>query len=329
MLSTFVIVVVLLALAFDYINGFHDTANAIATVVGTKVLTPAKALLMSASLNFVGAMINTEVAATVGKGIVKEGVATPELIAMALIGAIAWNLITWYLGIPSSSSHALIGGLIGAAIAAHKFDLAVIKWNGFFNKIIIPLITSPIAGLIIGFLFMLALTWLFHKATHVRVNRLFKRLQILSAALMSYSHGSNDAQKSMGIITLALVAGGFLKNFEVLWEVKLACAAAMAFGTMSGGWKIIKTMGVNMIKLEPINGFAAETAAAITIQTATFMGAPVSTTHIIGSAIMGVGAAKRLSAVRWSLAQNILVAWVLTIPCSAVIAGLCTLLFYR
>lgn len=329
MLSTFVIVVIVLALAFDYINGFHDTANAIATVVGTKVLTPTQALLMSASLNFVGAMLNTEVASTIGKGIVKEGVATPELITMALIGAIAWNLITWYLGIPSSSSHALIGGLIGAAISFHKFDFSVIKWRGFLNKIVVPLITSPIAGLIFGFLFMMILIWIFHKSTHDKVSRIFKRLQIVSAALMSYSHGSNDAQKSMGIITLALVAGGFLKSFQVLWEVKLACAVAMAFGTMSGGWKIIKTMGVNMIKLEPINGFAAETAAALTIQTATFIGAPVSTTHIITSSIMGVGAAKRLSAVRWSLAQNILVAWVLTIPCSAVIAGVCTLLFYR
>lgn len=329
MLSTFVIVVIILSLAFDYINGFHDTANAIATVVGTKVLTPTKALLMSAALNFVGAMLNTEVASTIGKGIVKEGIATPELIAMALIGAIAWNLITWYLGIPSSSSHALIGGLLGAAITFHKFDFSVVKWKGFWDKIIIPLITSPIAGLILGFLFMIILMWLFHKSTHAKVNGIFKRLQILSAAFMSYSHGSNDAQKSMGIITLALVSGGFLKSFEVPWEIKLSCAAAMAFGTMSGGWKIIKTMGVNMIKLEPINGFAAETAAAITIQTATFMGAPVSTTHVITSSIMGVGAAKRLSAVRWSLAKNILVAWVLTIPCSAVIAGLCTLLFYR
>lgn len=329
MLNTFVIVVIVLALAFDYINGFHDTANAIATVVGTKVLTPTQALLMSAGLNFVGAMLNTEVASTIGKGIVKEGVATPELICMALIGAIIWNLITWYLGIPSSSSHALIGALIGAALTFHKFNLEVIKWDGFFNKIIIPLITSPIAGLVIGFWFMLALIWFFHRATHARVNGIFKKLQIFSAALMSYSHGSNDAQKSMGIITLALVSGGFLKNFQVLWEVKLACAAAMAFGTMSGGWKIIKTMGVNMIKLEPINGFAAETTAAITIQTATFLGAPVSTTHVITSSIMGVGAAKRLSAVRWSLAKNILVAWVLTIPCSAAIAGICTLLFYR
>ncbi|WPC44028.1 inorganic phosphate transporter [Clostridium sp. JS66] len=329
MISTFIIIVIVLALTFDYINGFHDTANAIATVIGTKVLTPSQALLMSAVLNFVGAMLNTEVASTIGKGIVKEGVATPELITMALIGAIAWNLLTWYFGIPSSSSHALIGALIGAAIAFHKFDFGVIKWKGFFNKIIIPLITSPIAGLIIGFVFMMALIWIFHKTSHAKSSGIFKRLQVVSAALMSYSHGSNDAQKSMGIITLALVAGGFLKNFQVLWEVKLACATAMAFGTMSGGWKIIKTMGVNMIKLEPINGFAAETAAAITIQTATFMGAPVSTTHIITSSIMGVGAAKRISAVRWNLAKNILVAWVLTIPCSAAIAGVCTLIFYR
>lgn len=327
MLSLMVIFAILLSLAFDFINGFHDTANAIATSVGTKVLTPAQALLMAAGLNFIGALLNTKVASTIGKGIVQDGVATPDLIVMALIGAIVWNLITWYLGIPSSSSHALIGGLLGAAVTYHKFDFGVIKWKGFFDKIIIPLITSPIAGLVFGFLFMLILMWLFHKSTHSKVNGLFKKLQICSAAFMSYSHGANDAQKSMGVITMALVADGFLKSFDVPWEVKLACALAMALGTMSGGWKIIKTMGVNMIKLEPIDGFAAETAAALTIQAATFMGAPVSTTHVITTSIMGVGACKRFSAVRWSLAKNIVVAWVLTIPASAAIAGICTFIF--
>lgn len=329
MLSAMVIIVIVLALAFDFINGFHDTANAIATSVGTKVLTPAQALLMAAGLNFIGALLNTQVASTIGKGIVKDGIATPEIIVMALIGAIAWNLITWYLGIPSSSSHALIGGLLGAALTFHKYDFSVVKWKGFFDKIIIPLITSPIAGLVLGFLFMFILMWIFHKSTHSKVNGLFKKLQICSAAFMSYSHGANDAQKSMGVITMALVADGFLKSFDVPWEVKLACAISMALGTMSGGWKIIKTMGVNMIKLEPINGFAAETAAALTIQVATFLGAPVSTTHVITTSIMGVGACKRLSAVRWSLAKNIVVAWVLTIPCSAAIASLCTFIFLR
>jgi PiT family inorganic phosphate transporter len=329
MLSTLVVVVILLALVFDFINGFHDTANAIATSVGTKVLTPAQALLMAACLNFVGALLNTKVASTIGKGIVGEGIATPEVIAAALVGAIAWNLITWYLGIPSSSSHALIGALIGASITFHKFDLSVVKWDGFFYKIIVPLLSSPVIGLVFGFLFMFILTWIFHKATHKKVNSLFKRLQICSAAFMSYSHGANDAQKSMGVITMALLAGGLIHEFEVPLWVKVACALAMSIGTMSGGWKIIKTMGVNMIKLEPIDGFAAETAAALTIHTATAMGVPVSTTHVITTAIMGVGSCKRLTAVRWSLAKNILVAWVLTIPCSAAIAAICSLPFAK
>lgn len=328
MLSFIIILVIILALTFDFINGFHDTANAIATSVGTKVLTPGQALMMSAVLNFIGAMLNTEVAKTIGKGIVKEGIATPEIVVMALIAAIIWNLITWWLGIPSSSSHALIGGLIGASITASSLRFSAVNWKGFFDKIIIPLITSPIAGLVFGYLFMLILMWIFHKSTHKKVSGIFKKLQICSAAFMSYSHGANDAQKSMGVITMALLAGGFLKDFTIPWEVKLACAAAMTLGTMSGGWKIIKTMGVNMIKLEPINGFAAETGAALTIQVATAIGAPVSTTHVITSAIMGVGACKRLSAVRWSLAKSILVAWVLTIPCSALISAIVTKIFY-
>jgi len=329
--STVIVIVIILALAFDFINGFHDTANSIATSIGTKVLTPMQALLMAAVLNFVGAMLHTEVAKTIGTGIINNGIATPQIIAIALVGAIIWNLITWYFAIPSSSSHALIGGLLGASITSHKLDFSVVNWKGFFDKIIIPLISSPIFGLVIGFLFMFLLTWLFHKSTHKKVNWVFKKLQICSAALMAYSHGSNDAQKSMGVITMALIAGGFLdaKNFAIPLWVKIACALAMSLGTMTGGWKIIKTMGVNMIKLEPIDGFAAETAAAITIQAATALGAPVSTTHVITSAIMGVGSCKRLSAVRWSLARTILVAWVLTIPCSAIIASIISLAFYR
>jgi PiT family inorganic phosphate transporter len=326
---TVIIVVIVLALLFDFINGFHDTANAIATSVGTKVLTPAQALIMAAILNFTGAMLHTEVAKTIGKGIINDGYATPQIVAFALVAAIIWNLITWYLAIPSSSSHALVGALIGASVTAYSQRLATVNWAGFWDKIIIPLLVSPVLGLIFGYLFMFILTWLFHKASHHKVNGIFKKLQICSAAFMSYSHGSNDAQKSMGVITMALVAGGFLKDFNIPWEVKLACALAMAIGTMSGGWKIIKTMGVNMIKLEPINGFAAETAAALTIQAATAMGAPVSTTHIITSSIMGVGACKRLSAVRWSLAKSILVAWVLTIPASAAISALITFILYR
>ncbi|MBU3158554.1 inorganic phosphate transporter [Clostridium frigoris] len=329
--SSIILFVIILALVFDFINGFHDTANSIATVIGTKVLTPMQALGMAAVLNFVGAMLHTEVAKTIGTGIINEGIATPQIVAIALVGAIIWNLLTWYFAIPSSSSHALIGGLLGASITTHKLDFSVVNWKGFFDKIIIPLISSPIIGLVFGFLFMFILTWLFHKATHKKVNGVFKKLQICSAALMAYSHGSNDAQKSMGVITMALIAGGFLNatNFAIPLWVKIACALSMACGTMIGGWKIIKTMGVNMIKLEPIDGFAAETAAALTIQAATALGAPVSTTHVITSAIMGVGSCKRLSAVRWSLARTILVAWVLTIPCSALISSLIALVFYR
>ena len=329
--SSIIVVVILLALIFDFINGFHDTANSIATSIGTKVLTPMQALGMAAVLNFVGAMLHTEVAKTIGTGIINNGIATPQIVAIALVGAIIWNLITWYYAIPSSSSHALVGGLLGASITAHKLDFSVVNWKGFVDKIIIPLISSPIIGLVFGFLFMFLLTWLFHKATHKKVNGVFKKLQICSAALMAYSHGSNDAQKSMGVITMALIAGGFLNatNFAIPLWVKIACALAMSLGTMVGGWKIIKTMGVNMIKLEPIDGFAAETAAALTIQAATALGAPVSTTHVITSAIMGVGSCKRLSAVRWSLARTILVAWVLTIPCSALISSALALAFYR
>lgn len=327
--STIIVIVIILALAFDFINGFHDTANSIATSVGTKVLTPMQALGMAAILNFVGAMLHTEVAKTIGTGIIKDGISTPQLVAAALVGAIIWNLITWYLGIPSSSSHALIGGLLGSAITTHKFDFTVVNWMGFYDKIIIPLIMSPIVGLIFGFSFMLLLTWLFHKATHKKVNGIFKKLQICSAALMAYSHGSNDAQKSMGVITMALIAGGFLNNFTIPLWVKVACALTMSLGTMSGGWKIIKTMGVNMIKLEPIDGFAAETGAALTIQVATALGAPVSTTHVITTSIMGVGSCKRLSAVRWSLAKNIVMAWILTIPCSAAISSLVAFIFYK
>lgn len=329
--SSIIIIVILLALGFDFINGFHDTANSIATSIGTKVMTPMQALGMAAVLNFVGAMLNTEVAKTIGTGIINVGIATPKIVAIALVAAIIWNLITWYLAIPSSSSHALVGALLGASITAHKLDFSVVNWTGFLDKIIIPLISSPIFGLVIGFIFMLILTWLFHKATHKKVNGLFKKLQICSAALMAYSHGSNDAQKSMGVITMALIAGGLLdgRNFAIPLWVKIACAISMALGTMTGGWKIIKTMGVNMIKLEPIDGFAAETAAALTIQVATSLGAPVSTTHVISSAIMGVGSCKRLSAVRWSLARTILVAWVLTIPCSAIIASIIAFVFYH
>lgn len=315
------ITVVVLALAFDFINGFHDTANAIATSVSTRVLTPGQAILMSASLNFVGAFISESVAKTVGAGIV-DGNAIPQTVILAaLVSAITWNLITWYFGIPSSSSHALIGGLIGSAVI-FKMSFGVVNWYNFFFKIVIWLFLSPVIGFFVGYIFMVLLNWILRKSKPRTVTTAFSKLQIMSAALMAFNHGGNDAQKSMGIIAMALVSGGLIGTFHVPFWVKFSCALAMALGTSIGGWKIIKTMGVNMAKLAPVNGFAAETGAAAVIFTATMLHAPVSTTHIISGSIMGVGASKRLSSVRWGLATNILWTWVITIPICAALGGL-------
>lgn len=320
------IIVVLLALSFDFINGFHDTANSIATSVSTRVLTPRQAIVMAAILNFAGALMSEKVAKTISKGLV-NGSLEQYVIISALIAAIIWDLITWYIGIPSSSSHALIGGLIGASIA-YALSFGKVIWSGVFEKVVIPLITSPIVGFIGGYIIMSLLFELLRPFTQKIVNRYFSKLQILSAALMSYSHGNNDAQKSMGIIALALVSSGLLgKDAGIPLWVKIACALSMALGTSIGGWKIIKTMGVNMIRLQPIGGFAAETASAAVIEIATQIGAPVSTTHVISSAIMGVGSAKRFSAVKWALARNIVWAWVLTIPVTAAIGAIITLVF--
>lgn len=325
MLSLGLIVVIILALSFDFINGFHDTANSIATSVSTRVLSPRTAILMAAVLNFAGAMVSSKVAKTISGGVV-QGSLPEYVIIAAIIAAIIWDLITWYIGIPSSSSHALIGGLVGAAIA-YAASLDTIIWSGVWEKVVLPLITSPIVGFILGFAIMNGLFELLRPFSQRFVNRWFSKLQIFSAAWMSFSHGSNDAQKSMGIITLALISSGYLpRGSGVPWEVMMACAIAMALGTSVGGWKIIKTMGVNMIRLQPIQGFAAETAAAAVIEIATSIGAPVSTTHVISSSIMGVGAAKRLSAVRWALARNIVWAWLLTIPVTAFIGALITAL---
>jgi PiT family inorganic phosphate transporter len=317
--------VVLLALAFDFINGFHDTANSIATSVSTRVLSPRQAIVMAAGLNFVGALMSHSVAKTISSGLIDAAMVPEYVVIATLIAAITWNLITWYFGIPSSSSHALIGGLLGSSIA-YTAGVGIVKWDGVVEKVVIPLVTSPVVGLLLGFLFMkllfLALSW----ATPQFVNRWFSKLQIVSAAFMAYTHGMNDAQKSMGIITFALIGSGVLSSGAnvPIW-VMISCALAMAFGTAAGGWRIIKTMGVNMIRLQPINGFAAETAAAAVIATASAIGAPVSTTHVISSAIMGVGAAKRLSAVRWMLARSIVWAWVLTIPVTAAMGALVVL----
>jgi PiT family inorganic phosphate transporter len=309
--------VVVIALAFDYINGMHDAANAIATVVSTRVLSPRVAILMAAALNFGGAFLSTAVANTIGKGIVDPAIVTNGIVAAALLGAIFWNLLTWYFGIPSSSSHALIGGVVGGAASYYGFG--VLNGEGLL-KILKALILSPLFGLAGGFLIMVLIMWIFRRARAGFVNHTFKVLQIGSAGFMAISHGSNDAQKIMGVIAMALFGAGYIDTFHIPFWVVFACATAMAVGTATGGWRIIKTMGNKMIKLQPVNGFAAETAASIVILGATHFGTPVSTTHVISSSIMGVGTAKRASAVRWGVAGNMAVAWVLTIPASGLVA---------
>jgi inorganic phosphate transporter, PiT family len=317
--------IILLALVFDFINGFHDTANSIATSVATRVLSPRAATMMSAALNFIGALVSVNVAETIASGLV-IGTLAQYVIAGALCGAIVWNLITWYIALPSSSSHALIGSLIGSAIVMAR-SFKVVNWTTVLDKVIIPLFSSPVIGFIIGFFVMKLLYRLLRAAPQKSVNKWFSKLQIGSAALMAYSHGSNDAQKTMGIITLALVSSGVIKVSDgIPIEVKLLCALAMALGTSIGGWRIIKTVGINMIKLEPVEGFAAETSSAAVIQVMTAMGAPVSTTHVISSAIMGVGSSKRFSAVRWSVAKDIVTAWFVTIPATMLLGAGFTML---
>ncbi|MDD2851223.1 MAG: inorganic phosphate transporter [Desulfuromonadaceae bacterium] len=311
--------VILAALVFDYINGFHDTANAIATCVSTRALSVRAAIVMAATLNFAGAMISTKVAATIGKGIVDGSNITQMVVLAGIIGAIVWDLITWYYGLPSSSSHAIIGGIIGA-VFAHA-GLSAIKWVGL-KKIVLALVLSPILGTAIGFIFMVAIYWIFRNKAPSGLNKNFRKMQVVSAALMAFSHGTADAQKSMGVITLALVSYGTLKTFAVPWEVMVACATAMAFGTAAGGWRIIKTVGSDFVKLQPVHGFCVETASAGVILGASAFGMPTSTTHVITSTILGVGLSKRLNAVNWNVAKRILIAWVLTIPASALAAYL-------
>jgi len=318
---TLVLLVVLgLAVAFDYINGFHDTANAIATSVSTRALKPGWAIGMSAVANFFGALTGTAVARTVGSDLIDTQVESQTVIAAALIGAIVWNLLTWRLGIPSSSSHALIGGLLGAALVASGIESWQIE--GIVGKVLIPLFASPIIGFIIGLALMVVIFNVFRRAHPGRLNGVFRRLQVLSAAYMAFSHGSNDAQKTMGIMTLALVTAGVLDEFVVPLWVILVAASAISLGTAAGGWRIIKTMGTKVVKLDPVHGFAAETTAATVIFGATQLGMPVSTTHVISSAIMGVGSSDRFKTVRWGVARTIVTAWFLTIPASGAVAGL-------
>jgi len=316
-----IVLVVIMALAFDYINGFHDTANSIATVVSTRVLSPRNAIIMAAVLNFIGAMVAQNVAKTIAGGLVDKDFVNQAVILSALTGAIIWNLITWKYGIPSSSSHALIGGLCGAVISKGGWD--ALKIDGIKEKVLIPLAMSPMIGLFVGFTIMSLIYLLSKRANPSKAMGLFKHMQILSSSLMAFSHGSNDAQKSMGIITLALVAGGFLTKTDKIiipmW-VMVSCALAMALGTAAGGWRIIKTMGHKILRMDPSQGFAAETSASIVILLASKFGIPVSTTHVISSSIFGVGLAKGKNAVRWIVARDMIFAWVLTIPASAIMA---------
>ncbi len=315
-----IIAIIAVALIFDYTNGFHDAANAIATSVSTRALTPRAALLLAAVMNLFGAVVATGVAQTVGKGIIEAPEGTHGLVVVfsALIGAITWNLITWYFGLPSSSSHALIGGLIGAALAS----AGTVKWNGVLDKVVIPMIISPLVGFTLAYLLMVAILWTFRRTAPGRVNRGFRAAQTVSAAGMAFGHGLQDAQKTMGVIVLALVAGGYQDDFDVPLWVMLAAATALSLGTYAGGWRIMRTLGRRVIELDPPRGFAAETAASLVLYVmALGFKVPISTTHTITSAIMGVGATRRLSAVRWGVAGNIVTAWVLTIPMAGLVAA--------
>lgn len=314
-------IVVFLALAFDFINGFHDTANAIATSVSTRALKPRTAIILAASMNFVGAMMFTGVAKTIGGGVADPATLDNglEVMIATLISAIIWNLVTWWFGIPSSSSHALIGAMAGAVYVGAGSDK--LNYAGF-TDIVLALILSPIIAFVVGYLVMQLLKVIFAKRSPHTVNKGFRTMQIFTAALQSFTHGTNDAQKAMGVITFALVTSGYLTEMEVPFWVKLSAATAMALGTSIGGWKIIKTMGTKIFKIEPINGFAADFTGASVIFSATLLHLPISTTHAITSAILGVGSAKRFSAVKWSLAGRIIITWFITVPITAVLAGI-------
>jgi len=316
-----VVALVLVALAFDFMNGFHDAANSIATVVSTGVLKPHQAVVFAAAFNFIALFVfQLKVATTVGRGIVDQGVVDHYLVFGALVGAIAWNVITWYYGLPSSSSHALIGGLAGAAVA--KAGGWALSPAGILKTVAFIFI-SPLVGFLLGMLLMLAVSWIFFRSTPSRVDRWFRRLQLVSASLYSLGHGGNDAQKTVGIIWMLLIAAGLSAPQDPvpLWVVA-ACYITIALGTAFGGWRIVKTMGQRITKLKPVGGFCAETGGAAMLFTATAFGIPVSTTHTIAGSIVGVGAAQSVSAVRWGIAGNIVWAWILTIPCSALMAGL-------
>ena len=309
-----IVLVVVLGVAFEYVNGFHDAATAIATVVATRVLTPMQAVLMAGSLNLVGALTGVAVAKTVGNGIVDAKVVTQDLVVAALLAAIIWDLITWWFGLPTSSSHALIFSIIGASVAIHGLDVVILAG---LQKTSFGIVYSPAVAFLVGYLIMLALYWILRNASFGGVQRVFGRLQILSSAYMAYSHGGNDGQKTMGVIALALAAYGAVPTGDAFYIpdwVKVVCAVAIGVGTATGGWRIMKTMGTRITSLTPVQGFAAETTAGTVIEIATRFGVPISTTHAISGAILGVGSTRRLSAVRWGIAGRIVSAWVLTIP---------------
>ena len=315
------IAVVAVALFFDFTNGFHDAANAIATTVSTRALPPRVAVGFAAILNVVGAFVSIEVAATVAKGIVDADVITLEVVLGGVVGATAWNLTTWYLGLPTSSSHALIGGVLGSAISANGLDVVLV--DGLVEKVLLPSLASPLLGVLLAALIVFAILWAFRNARPGPVSRLFRRLQVVTAGFVAFTHGTNDAQKTMGVITLALVASGHVsaENFDVPWWVVLSAGLAMGAGTYAGGWRIMKTLGQRVVHLEPHQGFAAEAATAAILYTTAHAGFPVSTTHTISGSVLGAGAAQSVSAVRWGLARNILLAWVFTIPAAAFVAA--------
>jgi PiT family inorganic phosphate transporter len=318
--TLFIAVIIIIALVFDYTNGMHDAANSISTIVSTRVLKPQQAVIWAAFFNFIAFLVfGTTVAKTIGQGMIDVNTVTPTVILAGIIGAILWNLITWYLGLPSSSSHALIGGYAGAAIA--KGGMGVIIAAGWY-KTLIFIVLAPLIGIILGYVLRVIANWALHKQPMGAINKWSRILQLFSAAAFSLGHGGNDAQKTMGIITSVLFAGGLITEFKVPFWVVISAHTAIALGTISGGWRIVKTMGQKITKLTPVDGFCAETAAAISIFYSTHMGIPVSTTHVITGAISGVGAVRRLSAVRWGVTLNIVWAWILTIPMSALISSL-------
>jgi len=318
-LTVALVVVVVLAVIFDYINGFHDSANAIATSVATRALRPWQAVSMAAAFNFIGAFAGTAVARTIGAGLVDEETTTEAVVVAALIGAITWNLITWWFGLPSSSSHALIGGLLGATLVAAGAEALDVQ--GIIDKVLIPMVTSPLIGFALGLLLMAVLARIFFKAPRHRTSTGFRRAQVFSAGYMAFAHGSNDAQKTMGIITLALFAAGVIPDITVPTWVIIAAATAISLGTAAGGWRIMKTMGQRVVRLEPVHGFAAEATAATVLVGTASLGMPVSTTHVISSAITGVGTSRGIRQVRWGVARTIVLAWIVTIPAAAAVSG--------